>query len=127
MEKVKVMVIDDSSTICRSAEMFLSSAGFEVVSVSNGFDALSSIIMEKPDLVFIDVLMPKLDGLQTCQIIKRNEEFKDMPIIFLSSKDGEFDKARGLLVGADDYLTKPFKKDEIINIVNQYVKKDKNN
>lgn len=121
MKKTKVMVIDDSSTICRSAEMFLSSAGFEVVSVPNGFDALSMIIQEKPDLIFIDVLMPKLDGLQTCRIIKRSEDFKNVPVIFLSSKDGEFDKARGILVGADDYLTKPFKKDEIINIVNKYI------
>lgn len=121
MNKAKVMVIDDSSTICRSAEMFLASAGFEVVKASNGYDALSLITTEKPDLIFVDVLMPKLDGLQTCQIIKNNEDFKNTPVIFLSSKDGEFDKARGYLVGADGYLTKPFKKEEIIETVKKYL------
>ncbi len=124
MSKIKVMVIDDSPTICRSAEMFLSSANFEVITASNGYDALAVITSEKPDLIFVDVLMPKLDGLQTCQIIKKNEDFKDTPVIFLSSKDGEFDKARGYLVGADGYLTKPFKKEEIINAVNKYLNKD---
>lgn len=122
MKKIKVMVIDDSTTICRSAELFLSNAGYEVVKVGDGFEALSKIIEEEPDLVFIDVLMPKLDGLQTCQIIKKNSDFQDMPIIFLSSKDGEFDKARGFMVGAADYLTKPFTKDKIINMVKKYTK-----
>jgi twitching motility two-component system response regulator PilG len=122
VKKIKVMVIDDSTTICRSAELFLSNAGYEVVKVGDGFEALSKIIEEEPDLVFIDVLMPKLDGLQTCQIIKKNSDFQDMPIIFLSSKDGEFDKARGFMVGAADYLTKPFTKDKIINMVKKYTK-----
>jgi twitching motility two-component system response regulator PilG len=122
-KKTKVMIIDDSSTIRRSAELFLSNAGFLVKSVEDGFDALVEVMEEKPDLVFIDVLMPKIDGLQTCQIIKRNPEFKDLPIVFLSSKDGEFDKARGLMMGANDYLTKPFTKESIVAMVNKYTKK----
>lgn len=122
-KKTKVMIIDDSSTIRRSAELFLSNAGFLVKSVEDGFDALVEVMEERPDLVFIDVLMPKIDGLQTCQIIKRNPQFKDLPIIFLSSKDGEFDKARGLMMGANDYLTKPFTKESIVSIVNKYTVK----
>jgi twitching motility two-component system response regulator PilG len=120
VEKKKIMVIDDSKVIRRSAEVFLTSAGYNVILVEDGFDALVSVIEENPDLVFIDVLMPKMDGLQTCQIIKRNDQFKNMPIIFLSSKDGEFDKARGLMVGASDYLAKPFTKDTIIAIAKKY-------
>lgn len=121
--KIKVMIIDDSSTIRRSAELFLSNAGFLVKSVEDGFDALSQVMEEKPDLIFMDVLMPKLDGLQACQIIKRNPDFKKLPIVFLSSKDGEFDKARGLMMGADDYLIKPFTKESIVAIVNKYTNK----
>lgn len=119
-KKIKVMIIDDSSTIRRSAELFLNNAGFLVKSVEDGYDALSAIIDEEPDLIFIDVLMPKMDGLQTCQLVKRNPQFKSIPIIFLSSKDGEFDKARGLMMGANDYLTKPFTKESIVAIVNKY-------
>jgi twitching motility two-component system response regulator PilG len=117
------MVVDDSSTIRKSAEMFLGKAGFNVVSVEDGLDVLTRIDEENPDLVFIDVIMPKIDGLQACQIIKRNHKFKNTPIIFLSSKDSEFDKARGLIMGATDYLTKPFTKEGIIEIVKKYVKK----
>lgn len=123
MEKVKVLVVDDSNTIRKSAEMFLKKAGFEVACIEDGFDALTKIDDENPDLVFIDVIMPKIDGLQACQIIKRNPKFKETPIIFLSSKDSEFDKARGLMMGASDYLTKPFTKEGIIEMVNKYVKK----
>lgn len=122
-KKIKVMIIDDSSTIRRTAELFLQNAGFAVIPVEDGFEALSAVFEERPDLVFIDVLMPKIDGLQTCSVIKRNPEFHDLPIIFLSSKDGEFDKAKGFMVGANDYLTKPFTKDSIIAIVNKYTLK----
>lgn len=122
MNKIKVMVVDDSSTIRKSAEMFLGKAGFAVVSIEDGLEVLTRIDEENPDLVFIDVIMPKIDGLQACQIIKRNSKFKNTPIIFLSSKDSEFDKARGLMMGATDYLTKPFTKEGIIDIVNKYVK-----
>lgn len=121
--KVKVMVIDDSNTIRRSAKLFLENAGYEIIEVEDGFDALSKIMEEIPDLVFIDVLMPNLDGLQTCQIIKRNPLFKDLPIIILSSKDGEFDKAKGLMMGANDYLIKPFTKDSIIKVIKDYMEK----
>lgn len=117
----KIVVIDDSSTICKTASVFLSKEGYEVITVENGFDALSVIIKENPALVFIDVLMPRLDGLQTCQIIKQNSRFKDLHIIFLSSKDSYFDKAKGLLLGASDYLTKPFKRDDIVEIAKKYL------
>jgi twitching motility two-component system response regulator PilG len=116
------MVVDDSSTIRRSAELFLTKAGFDVVLVEDGLDALIRINDEDPDLVFIDVIMPNVDGLEAVQIIKGNSKFKNTPIIFLSSKDSEFDKARGIMMGATDYLTKPFTKDGIVGIVNQYVK-----
>ena len=123
VENIKIMVIDDSNTIRKSAEMFLTKAGYQVVCIEDGFEALTRINEEDPDLVFIDVLMPKIDGLQACQVIKRNSKFKNTPVIFLSSKDSQFDKARGFMMGATDYLTKPFTKDGIIEIVNRYVKK----
>lgn len=122
MEKLKILVIDDSTTIRKSAEIFLKKAGFDVVCIEDGFEALSRIDDESPDVVFIDVIMPKIDGLQACQIIKRNEKFNDTPIIFLSSKDSEFDKARGLMMGASDYLTKPFTKEAIVDMVNKHKK-----
>ena len=123
VEKIKIMVIDDSNTIRKSAEMFLTKAGYQVVCIEDGFEALTRINEEDPDLVFIDVLMPKIDGLQACQVIKRSPKFKNTPVIFLSSKDSQFDKARGFMMGATDYLTKPFTKNGIIEIVNRYVKK----
>lgn len=117
------MVIDDSSTICNTAKIFLSSDEYEVFTVEDGFEALSEIIEQRPNIIFLDVLMPKIDGLETCQVLKSSDELKDIPIIILSSKDGVFDKARGSMVGANDYLTKPFKKHEIINMVKQYTEK----
>lgn len=120
MKKIKVMVVDDSNTIRKSAEIFLVKEGFEVITIEDGFEALSKIDDEAPDVVFIDVIMPKIDGLQACQIIKRNKKFKNTPIIFLSSKDSEFDKARGLMMGATDYLTKPFTKESIVEMVKRY-------
>jgi len=106
----KVLVIDDSNTIRRSAEIFLKQGGYEVVLAEDGFDALSKLSDYKPDLVFCDILMPRLDGYQTCAIIKRNPTFAQVPVIMLSSKDGLFDKARGRMVGWTDYLTNPFTK-----------------
>lgn len=123
MSNNKVMVIDDSNTIRRSAKLFLESAGYKTIDVEDGFEALSKIMEEEPALVFIDVLMPNLDGLQTCQIIKRNPMFEDLPIIILSSKDGEFDKAKGIMMGANEYLVKPFTKDSIIRVVKSYLDK----
>ena len=114
MDKIKIMVIDDSNTIRKSAEMFLTKAGHQVVCIEDGFEALTRINEEDPDLVFIDVLMPKIDGLQACQVIKRNPKFKNTPVIFLSSKDSQFDKARGFMMGATDYLTKPFSPKEVV-------------
>lgn len=121
MSNIKIMVVDDSSTIRKSAEMFLTKAGFDVVLVEDGLDALACIEDVNPDLVFIDVLMPNVDGLEAVQIIKRNSKFKNTPIIFLSSKDSEFDKAKGIMVGASAYLTKPFSKEGIIEVVKKYV------
>ena len=114
---LKVLVIDDSNTIRRSAEIFLKQGGHEVLLAEDGFDALSKVNDYEPDLIFCDILMPRLDGYQTCAIIKRNSRFSDVPIVMLSSKDGVFDKARGRMVGSQDYLTKPFTKDELLQTV----------
>ncbi len=115
----KVLVIDDSNTIRRSAEIFLKQGGYEVVLAEDGFDALSKVNDHAPDVIFCDILMPRLDGYQTCAIIKRNPRFARTPVIMLSSKDGLFDKARGRMVGSQDYLTKPFTKDQLLQAVAQ--------
>jgi twitching motility two-component system response regulator PilG len=114
---IKVLVIDDSNTIRRSAEIFLKQGGYVVLLAEDGFDALSKVNDHDPDLIFCDILMPRLDGYQTCAIIKRNQKFSDVPVIMLSSKDGLFDKARGRMVGSQDYLTKPFTKDQLLQAV----------
>lgn len=116
----KVLVIDDSNTIRRSAEIFLRQGGHEVVLAEDGFDALSKVNDHDPQLIFCDILMPRLDGYQTCAIIKRNPRFTHVPVIMLSSKDGLFDKARGRMVGSEDYLTKPFTKEQLLRAVEQY-------
>ena len=116
----KVLVIDDSNTIRRSAEIFLKQGGHEVMLAEDGFDALAKVSDYQPDLIFCDILMPRLDGYQTCAIIKRNPKFSGVPIVMLSSKDGVFDKARGRMVGAQDYLTKPFTKDQLLHAVQQF-------
>jgi twitching motility two-component system response regulator PilG len=116
----KVLVIDDSNTIRRSAEIFLKQGGHEVVLAEDGFDALAKVNDCQPDLIFCDILMPRLDGYQTCAIIKRNAKYAGVPVIMLSSKDGVFDKARGRMVGAQDYLTKPFTKDQLLKAVQQF-------
>jgi twitching motility two-component system response regulator PilG len=115
----KVLVIDDSNTIRRSAEIFLKQGGHEVMLAEDGFDALAKVNDYQPQLIFCDILMPRLDGYQTCAIIKRNPKFAQVPIVMLSSKDGVFDKARGRMVGAQDYLTKPFTKDQLLHAVGQ--------
>ncbi len=117
---VRVLVIDDSNTIRRSAEIFLRQGGHEVILAEDGFDALAKVNDHTPDLIFCDILMPRLDGYQTCAIIKRNPRFTSVPIIMLSSKDGVFDKARGRMVGSEDYLTKPFTKEQLLRAVAQY-------
>lgn len=113
----KVLVIDDSNTIRRSAEMFLRQAGYEVILAEDGFDALSKISDHQPSIIFVDVMMPRLDGYQTCALIKQNPVYRSTPVIMLSSKDGLFDRARGRLAGSDQYLTKPFNKDGLIRAV----------
>jgi twitching motility two-component system response regulator PilG len=119
---VKVLVIDDSNTIRRSAEIFLKQGGHDVMLAEDGFDALSKVNDYAPHLIFCDILMPRLDGYQTCAIIKRNANFASTPIIMLSSKDGIFDKARGRMVGSEEYLTKPFTKDQLLQTVLQFGK-----
>lgn len=115
---VKVLVIDDSNTIRRSAEIFLRQAGFEVILAEDGFDALAKISDHQPKVIFVDIMMPRLDGYQTCALVKQNPNLKATPVIMLSSKDGVFDRARGRLAGSDRYLTKPFTKEALIEAVN---------
>jgi len=117
---IKVMVIDDSNTIRRSAEIFLLQAGCEVILAEDGFDALAKIADHQPDVIFVDIMMPRLDGYQTCSLIKKNLKFKVTPVIMLSSKDGLFDRARGRMVGSDEYLTKPFTKDSLLKAVGEH-------
>ena len=117
---LRVLVVDDSNTIRRSAEIFLKQGGHEVLLADDGFDALSKVNDYQPQLIFCDILMPKLDGYQTCAIIKRNARFAGIPVVMLSSKDGVFDKARGRMVGSQDYLTKPFTKDQLLQAVQQF-------
>jgi twitching motility two-component system response regulator PilG len=114
---VKVMVIDDSNTIRRSAEIFLVQAGCKVILAEDGFDALAKITDHQPDIIFVDIMMPRLDGYQTCALIKKNARFAATPVIVLSSKDGLFDRARGRMVGSDEYLTKPFTKDSLLRTI----------
>jgi twitching motility two-component system response regulator PilG len=119
-EGLKVMVVDDSKTIRRTAETLLKKVGCEVVTAIDGFDALAKIADLKPDIIFVDIMMPRLDGYQTCALIKNNSQFKSTPVIMLSSKDGLFDKAKGRIVGSDEYLTKPFGKEELLGAIRTY-------
>jgi len=122
MEKLvfKVLVVDDSNTIRRSAEIFLKQGGHQVLLAEDGFDALSKVNDYQPDIIFCDILMPRLDGYQTCAIIKRNEKFSSVPVVMLSSKDGVFDKARGRMAGAQHHLTKPFTKEQLLQAVQHF-------
>ena len=121
LEGVKVMVIDDSKTIRRTAETLLKKAGCEVVTAIDGFEALAKITDQNPDVIFIDIMMPRLDGYQTCALIKKNKNYKNTPVILLTSKDGLFDRARGRIVGSDRYLTKPFTKDELLSAIKEHL------
>ena len=120
---LNVMVIDDSKTIRRTAETLLKKAGCEVITAVDGFEALAKIADHRPDIIFVDIMMPRLDGYQTCALIKNNQSFKTTPVIMLSSKDGLFDKARGRIVGSEQYLTKPFTKDELLGAITKHVSK----
>jgi len=118
---LKVLVIDDSKTIRRTAETLLAKEGCEVFTAVDGFDALTKIADHQPDIVFVDIMMPRLDGYQTCMLIKKNQRFRDTPVVMLSSKDGLFDRVRGRMVGSDEYLTKPFTKDSLLQAVKKHV------
>jgi twitching motility two-component system response regulator PilG len=118
---LKILVIDDSKTIRRTAETLLSKEGCQVFTAIDGFDALSKIADHQPDLIFVDIMMPRLDGYETCSLIKHNKMFKETPVIMLSSKDGLFDRARGRIVGSEQYLTKPFTKDELLGAVSNQI------
>ena len=121
LEGLKILVVDDSKTIRRTAESLLAREGCEVFTATDGFDALAKIADHKPDIIFVDIMMPRLDGYQTCSLIKHNKTFRDTPVIMLSSKDGLFDRARGRLVGSEQYLTKPFTKDELLGAIASHV------
>ena len=121
---LKVMVIDDSNTIRRSAEIFLGQAGCQVLLAEDGFDALAKIADHNPDVIFVDIMMPRLDGYQTCALIKKNAELASTPVIMLSSRDGLFDRARGRMAGSDEYLTKPFTKDSLLKAVSTHARRD---
>ena len=123
LKGLKVIVIDYSNTIRRTAETLLTKAGCEVITATDGFDSLSKIADKRPDVIFVDIMMPRLDGYQTCALIKNNSNYKDTPVIMLSSKDGLFDKAKGRIVGADDYLTKPFSKTELFGALEKFAPK----
>jgi len=119
-ESFKVMVIDDSKTIRTTAETLLRKEGYQVYSATDGFEALSMIADKKPDLVFLDVMMPRLDGYQTCALLKHHQVYRHTPVVMLSSKDSLFDRARGRIVGSDNYMTKPFTRDELLKVINLY-------
>jgi twitching motility two-component system response regulator PilG len=121
LKGLKILVVDDSKTIRRTAETLLAKQGCEVFTAVDGFDALAKIADHKPDLIFVDIMMPRLDGYQTCSLIKHNKMFKETPVIMLSSKDGLFDRARGRLVGSEQYLTKPFTKDELLGAIQSHI------
>lgn len=118
---VRVLVIDDSKTIRRTANNLLSKEGYDVETAVDGFESLAKVAEFKPDIIFVDILMPRLDGYQTCALIKRNTHFKHIPVILLSSKDSIFDKARGRIVGSEEYLTKPFTKQELLDAIHKHV------
>ncbi len=121
MTGLKVMVIDDSKTIRRTAETLLKKEGCEVITATDGFEALAKIADHHPDVIFIDIMMPRLDGYQTCALIKNNSSFRGTPVIMLSSKDGLFDRARGRIVGSEQYLTKPFTRDELLGAIRRHL------
>ncbi len=118
---IKVMIIDDSNTIRRTAEALLKKAGYEVLTAGDGFEAMSMITDNHPDIIFVDIMMPRLDGYQTCQLIKNNRKFKHTPVIMLSSKDGLFDRARGRIAGSQEHVNKPFTQEELIDVIHKYV------
>ncbi len=124
---VKVMVIDDSNTIRKTTQALLTKAGYEVLTAADGFEAMSLITDHRPDIIFVDIMMPRLDGYQTCSLIKSNRHFKQTPVVMLSSKDGLFDRARGRVAGSEQHINKPFTQDELIQAITKYVGSDVSN
>lgn len=124
LQGLKVMVIDDSKTIRRTAETLLKKEGCEVITANDGFEALAKIADHQPQIIFVDIMMPRLDGYQTCALIKHNQTLRNIPVIMLSSKDGLFDRARGRIVGSEQYLTKPFTREELLGAIQQHALKD---
>ncbi|MHB1608469.1 MAG: response regulator [Acidiferrobacter thiooxydans] len=118
---IKVMIIDDSNTIRRTAEALLKKAGYDVYTAGDGFEAMSVITDRRPDIIFVDIMMPRLDGYQTCLLIKNNKDFKHIPVIMLSSKDGLFDKARGRIAGSEEHVNKPFTQEELVEVIARHV------
>ena len=123
LKGLKVLVVDDSKTIRRTAETLLSKEGCEVVTAIDGFDALAKVADHRPDIVFVDIMMPRLDGYQACALIKNNKQYRSTPVIMLSSKDGLFDRARGRIVGSEHYLTKPFTKEELLGAIQSHIQR----
>jgi len=121
---VKVMVIDDSNTIRKTTQALLTKAGYEVLTAADGFEAMSLITDNRPDIIFVDIMMPRLDGYQTCSLIKNNRHFKQTPVVMLSSKDGLFDRARGRVAGSEQHINKPFTQEELIQAITKYVSKE---
>jgi twitching motility two-component system response regulator PilG len=122
---IKVMVIDDSNTIRRTTEALLQKAGYAVYTAADGFEAMSMIADHRPDIIFVDIMMPRLDGYQTCSLIKNNRQFRNTPVIMLSSKDGLFDRARGRIAGSEEHVNKPFTQQDLIAVINKHVRKEK--
>ena len=127
LKGIKVMIIDDSNTIRRSAEIFLKTSGCEVILAEDGFEAMSKIVDNQPNIIFIDIVMPRLDGYQACMLIKKNPTYQSIPVIMLSSKDGLFDKAKGRIAGSDNYLTKPFTAEGLLSIIRKYAIENRGN
>lgn len=119
---IKVMIIDDSNTIRRTTEALLTKAGYEVLTAADGFEAMSMITDHRPDIIFVDIMMPRLDGYQTCSLVKSNRQYQDIPVIMLSSKDGLFDRARGRIAGSEEHVNKPFTQQELIQVINKHVR-----
>ncbi len=119
--QVKVLIVDDSETIRRTAEALLNKEGYTVNVAEDGFQAFSAIVDYNPDIIFLDVMMPRLDGYQVCSVIKNNPEFEHIPVIMLSSKDNVFDKARGRISGSEFFMSKPFSKEGLVNAIKAHL------
>ena len=118
---IKVMVVDDSNTIRKTTESLLTKAGYTVLTAADGFEAMSLITDHHPDIIFVDIMMPRLDGYQTCTLIKHNRYFRRTPVIMLSSKDGLFDRARGRIAGSEQHINKPFTEIDLISAITKHV------